>query len=67
MRRAVIFLAIMLAAGTGGGTGTVLSQQEQNALTTIDQVPTQAQLTTAFGSAAAADIVAIAADSGNDV
>src|SRR5438270_6291408 len=68
MRKLVAFAVVAALAGIGlSDPPTPLSQQQQNELTTIDELPTQDQLTVAFGSGsgsstAASQLVTIAAD-----
>ena len=64
MRRLAAFIVIAIGAGAAATT-TPLSPDVQNTLTTIDEVPTQAQVTSAFGSgsdAATMGLIAIAQD-----
>jgi HEAT repeat protein len=67
MKRTIVFIVISLLAGVGGTASTPLSTDQTNALTTIDEVPTQQQLSTAFGSGAPAAIAQVADDDGNVV
>jgi HEAT repeat protein len=64
MRRALL-LALMILVGIAA-TSQALSQLAQNTLTTIDTVPTQAQLDNAFNGQALASLQAIASDTGSD-
>jgi HEAT repeat protein len=71
MRKLVVFAVVAVTIRVSG-SGLPLSQTQQNALTTIDQIPTQDQLNTAFGSgsgstAAATAIASIAADNATEV
>src|SRR5437016_101706 len=65
MRKLVAFAIVAALAGTGTSDNQAISVQVQNALTTIDQVPTQGQLNTAFqgsNQVTAAGLVLIAQD-----
>lgn len=72
MRKIAAFIVIAIAAGAAATT-TPLSPQVQHTLTTIDEVPTQAQVASAFGSGsdaitlAAMGLIGIAQDSTSDV
>ena len=72
MRKLAAFIVIAIAAGAAATT-TPLSPQVQHTLTTIDEVPTQAQVASAFGSGsdavtvAAMGLISIAQDSTSDV
>jgi|GEM_PF-1488561 len=70
MRRFLVVVVVTIVAGIGVSDPLMLSTQQQNELTTIDELPTQAQLTTTFGSgsgsAAASQLVLIATDSSQD-
>ncbi len=60
--------AVVAAVARAGAGGTQLSTAEQNALTTIDQVPTATQLAAAFGSGDPAPaLVSIAQDTSTGV
>ena len=62
MKHAIAFLVIALFAGVGGSTTPALSPEQTSALTTIDEVPTQSQLGSAFGSNAPTQIASVAGD-----
>jgi hypothetical protein len=59
------WLVLAMLVGVAA-TSQALSQLVQNTLTTIDTVPTQAQLDSAFGGQALTSLRAIARDSGAD-
>jgi hypothetical protein len=60
MKRIVIIVAVTVAAGivAGDTPAPMLSPQQQNDLTTIDELPTQDQLTTTFGSGSGSSFAA---------
>lgn len=67
MKRAIVIVTVVVAAGIGASPSQPLSPQQQNELTTIDELPTQDQLTTTFGSGsgsseAATQLAAVADD-----
>lgn len=72
MNKLAAFIVIAIGAGAAA-TSTPLTPQVQDTLTTIDEVPTQSQVASAFGSgsdattAAAMGLVAIAQDASSDV
>jgi HEAT repeat protein len=72
MKKLAAVIVIAIAAGAAATTAP-LSPQVQNTLTTIDEVPTQTQVTSAFGSGSDATtmatmgLISIAQDTSSDV
>jgi hypothetical protein len=68
MRWTPIILAVCVGAATRARGATELTQQVQNVLSTMDIVPTQVELDTAFidHASALSGLVTIATDSGTD-
>jgi hypothetical protein len=62
---AVVAIAVVARAGADGNT-VALSQNQENALTPIDSLPTPEQLDVAFQGQALTELTAIAAADGND-